>query len=77
MKPVTYDRWEHRITTMTPLRERRLLAAAWGRPSINHKAFYSQYLYLMGLGLIRWLMGTACLTEAGQERLRELIEEGV
>ena len=75
--PVTWDRWDSHVIHMTPLRERRLLQAAWARPTINHKAFYGQYCYLMGKGLVQWHLGTAFLTTVGEARLAELLEEGV
>ncbi len=77
MSPVTYDRWGHHVIAMTPLRQRRLLQAAWHRPTINHKAFYGQYCYLIWEGWVQWHLGTAFLTDAGKERLDQLLEEGV
>lgn len=71
MKPVTYDQWDYRVTALSPLRERRLLQMAWHFTG-NHKRHYGEYCFLMGEGLVRWCLGTAFLTEAGQARLKEL-----
>jgi len=56
------------------LRRKRLLILASG--SAWHKCFYSQYCQLINEGLIRWVIGTAFLTELGKEKLEELQSKG-
>lgn len=54
---------------MTDLRRKRLLLlAAYGG---DHKRWYSQYCELLGEGLVMWAMGSAFLTERGDQWLRE------
>lgn len=60
-------RWLERLLVVTPTRKKRLLMIA-GKPA-DHKPYYSQYLELMGEGLIGWTIGWAYLTEKGKEEL--------
>ena len=69
--PIIREEVLYRVIAMTPLRERRLLAMAM-TPGHNHKAFYSQYCYLIERGYVRWTLGTAFLTAEGEKRLVEL-----
>lgn len=53
------------------LRCKRLLLLAT-QPK-NHKRFYHQYYYLVRLGLVGWVIGSAYLTTDGQRELLELL----
>lgn len=70
--PFVRDKLTWLVSEMTPLRERRLLMMAKTRGH-NHKAFYSEYCYLIDQGLIGWRIGSAFLMPAGEERLSELL----
>jgi hypothetical protein len=74
--PITYDRWGHNVTSLSPLRERRLLQMAWD-PRHDHKRHYGEYCFLMRHGFVQWHLGTAFLTEAGAMRLYDLMSEGI
>lgn len=58
---------------MTPLRRKRLLLLA--QEPKWHKRFYSQYCVLIEDGLVRWIFGTAFLTESGRKELKRLKNE--
>ena len=76
MSPVTYDRWGYSIIALSPLRTRRLLWMAKTCKG-NHKQHYAEFLFLIYQGLAMWSLGTAFLTPAGEDRLTELLREGV
>jgi hypothetical protein len=61
------------MNDITPLRRKRLLILATG--AAWHKRFYSQYYWLVREGLVRWTMGTAWLTEDGEEELTRILDE--
>lgn len=56
---------------MTPLRRKRLLILA-STINADHKRWYSEYLKLIGEGLVTWRIGIAFLTELGRVELDRL-----
>lgn len=56
---------------MTGLRKKRLLLLA-SYPGGDHKRYYSWYCELLSQGLVRWTIGIATLTPAGEQELKRL-----
>ena len=55
---------------MTRLRRKRLLLLA--KHGGDHKRWYGQYCELMKEGLVKWMIGTAILTDEGAIELYEM-----
>lgn len=65
---------ENKLKTFSNTKLKRLLLLAkYGGGS---KTLYHYYYYLVREGLVDWSLGTAFITEDGEEMLRELLERG-
>ena len=64
---------ENKMKTFSDTRLKRLLLLCKRGGS---KRLYHYYYYLVREGLVDWSLGTAFITEDGEEMLRELLERG-